>query len=357
MPTTPRYGRPVTETDQPAHDLDATALSVWLDGALPGPTGPLRIEKFSGGQSNPTYRLDRGDARWVLRRKPFGTLLPSAHAVDREFRLIGALHPAGLPVPRPLALCTDESVIGAMFYVMALVEGRVFWDGTLPDSSPQERRAVYEAAIVNLAALHAIDPETIGLGDFGRPGNYFSRQVERWTRQYRAAETGRIEAVERLIAWLPGSVPAQDRTAIIHGDYRLDNIIFAPDAAKVLAMLDWELATIGDPLADFSYLAMNWVMPADGRSGLAGADLAALGIPTLDEAVALYCRQTGRDGLPDLHWYFAFNLFRLVGILQGIRKRLDDGNASSAQAGAMAARVPSLAEAAWRQALLAGAAA
>ncbi len=340
------------------HDLNEAALRAWLDETLPGPAGaPLQIEKFAGGQSNPTYRLDRGGERLVLRRKPFGTLLPSAHAVDREYRLIAALHPAGFPVARPLALCTDERVIGAMFYVMAFVDGRVFWDGTLPDVSPDERGALYRAAIEALAALHAIEPGSVGLGDFGRPGNYFSRQIERWTRQYRAAQTDTIDCVERLIAWLPASVPAQTRTSIIHGDYRLDNLIFDPTRPRLLAVLDWELATIGDPLADFTYFAMNWVMPADGRSGLAGADPGARGIPTLDEAVALYCARTGRAALPDLPWYFAFNLFRLVGILQGVRKRFEDGNASSAEAGAMAARVPALAEAAWRQAILAGAAA
>jgi aminoglycoside phosphotransferase (APT) family kinase protein len=242
-----------------------------------------------------------------------------------------------------------------MFYLMEFVEGRIFWDGTLPGRAPGERRAIYQDAVGTLARLHALNPASVGLGDFGRPGNYFSRQVERWTRQYRASETSQIGSMEKLIAWLPGSVPVQMRSTVIHGDYRLDNLVYAPDAPRVVAMLDWELATIGDPLADFAYFAMNWVMPVDGRSGLSGHALDGSGIPTLDEVVELYCQRSGRDGLPDLHWYFAFNLFRLAGILQGIRKRINDGNASSTQAEASAARVLPLADAAWQQALLSGA--
>ncbi len=337
----------------PAHDLDATALARWLAVHVEGCAGPVRIAKFPGGQSNPTYRIETAGGAIVLRRKPFGPILPSAHAVDREYRLISALHPAGLPVARPLALCKDDNVIGAMFYVMECVEGRTFWNATLPDVGLLGRRAIYHEAIRALAALHNADVRALGLEDFGRPGNYFARQVERWTRQYRAAQTAWIEPVEQLIEWLPRTAPAQTRSAIIHGDYRLDNLIFEAERPVLRAMLDWELSTIGDPLADFAYLAMNWTMPADGRSGLAGVDFEAAGIPRLDEAVALYCTETGRDGLPDLHWYFAYNLFRLVGIVQGIRRRIIDGNASSAEAESSAARVVPLAEAAWREARLA----
>ena len=341
--------------EMPAHDLDGAALARWLSANIEGFAPPLRIAKFPDGQSNPTYRLETGRGTYVLRRKPFGPLLPSAHAVDREYRLLRALHPTGVPVAAPIALCTDERVTGAIFYVMQFVDGRVFWDGTLPGLAAAERRAVYEEAIRTLARLHSLDHASLGLDAFGRPGNYFARQVQRWTQQYRAAQTAEIEPVEKLIEWLPRTVPEQTRVAIIHGDYRIDNLIYARDDARLRAVLDWELSTIGDPLADFAYFAMNWSMPADGRSGLQGADLAGSGIPSLDEAVALYCACTGRDDMPDLHWYFAYNLFRLVGIVQGIRKRIIDGNASSASAEASASRVVPLAEAAWREARMAGA--
>jgi len=335
-------------------DIDAVALARWLDAKLDGFSGPLEVEKFPGGQSNPTYRVSTASRAVVLRRKPFGPLLPSAHAVDREYRLIAALHPAGFPVPRPLALCSDAGVIGSAFYVMELVEGRITWDGTLPDLRPVERRAAYENAIGTLARLHNLDHVALGLADFGRPGNFFARQVDRWIRQYRAAETAEVPAMERLIAWLPGTIPEQTRTSIVHGDFRLDNLVAGPDG-EVRAVLDWELSTIGDPLADFTYFAMQWVLPVDGHSGLAGTDFGATGIPTLDEAVALYCAGTVRRDLPDLHWYFSYNLFRLVGILQGVRKRMLQGNASSASAAAAAARVEPLADAAWEQARRAGA--
>ena len=347
----------MTSARELAHDLDAAALSRWLARHLPDRGTLLGLEKFPGGQSNPTYRLDFEAGPLVLRRKPFGSILPSAHAVDREFRVIAALHPKGVPVAQPLALCIDETVIGTMFYVMEFVEGRIFWDGTLPGQSPEARRAIYGEAIATLAGLHNLDHVALHLGSFGRSGNYFARQVDRWTRQYRAAETAKIEPVERLIEWLPRTVPEQTRSAIIHGDYRLDNLVFAADRPSCRAILDWELSTVGDPLADFAYFAMNWVMPADGRSGVCGVDFASSGIPSLNEVIALYCARTDRDDVPDLHWYFAYNLFRLVGILQGIRKRIDDGNASSSEAEASAARVIPLAEAAWREARLAGASA
>lgn len=334
-------------------DLDAGRLAGWLRDAVSA--GLDTVEKFPGGQSNPTYRIGTSRGAFVLRRKPFGPLLPSAHAVDREYRLLSALHPTGFPVPRPIALCEDDGVIGAAFYLMELVEGRTFWDGTLPDVPQPDRRACYEAMIDTLAALHAIDPAAVGLGDFGPPGNYFERQVQRWTKQYRASQTDDIPEIERLIDWLPRTLPPQTRTSIIHGDYRIDNLIYAPDAPHVRAVLDWELTTIGDPLADFTYLAMNWAMPRDGRSGLAGADLEAEGLPPLDAMVDRYCAASQRDGLPDLHWYFAYNLFRLVGIVQGIKKRMADGNASSAEAAATVARLVPLAEAAWAEARKAGA--
>lgn len=338
---------------EPRHRLDEARLDAWLGAQIEGYAGPLSVFQFKGGQSNPTYRLETPGRAYVLRRKPFGPLLPSAHAVEREYRLIAALHGTGFPVPRADALCEDPDVVGSVFYVMEAVEGAVHWNAALPEMAPAERRGLYEAMIATLARLHGTDYAAAGLADYGRPGNYFARQVDRWTRQYRAAEDGRIDAAERLIEWLPRSVPEQARTAIVHGDYRLDNMIFS--GGSVAAVLDWELSTLGDPLADFSYLLMQWVLPADGRSSLGGLDLPGLGIPTRDEAVALYCRATGRDGLPALDWYFAYNLFRLVGILQGIAGRMRAGTAASEHAAEMAARVPRLAEAAWSFAERAGA--
>ncbi|MDP4027088.1 phosphotransferase family protein [Methylobacterium sp. NEAU 140] len=339
---------------EPRHRIDEARLAAWLGEHVPGFAGPLAVMQFRGGQSNPTYRLETPGGAYVLRRKPSGTLLPSAHAVEREFRVIAALYAEGFPVPRPYALCEDGAVIGAAFYVMEAVDGQVHWDGALPGLSPHARHRHYAAMIATLARLHAIDPEAAGLGDYGRPGNYFARQVDRWTRQYRAAEDGRLEDVERLIAWLPRTVPEQGGVAVVHGDYRLDNLIFSDDGS-VSAVLDWELSTLGDPLADFSYLLMQWALPADGRSGLGGLDLADLGIPGRDEAVALYCRAAGRESVPDLDWYFAYNLFRLTGILQGVAARARAGNAASEHAAAMAARVPALAAAAWGFAERAGA--
>ena len=337
-----------TSGDSPFADLDEDRLTAWMDEHVAG-SGPIRsIVKFPGGQSNPTYRIDTDSQKYVLRRKPFGPLLPSAHAVEREFRLISALYPTDVPVARPYALCEDEQVIGSAFYVMEMVEGRTFWNGELPDCGPAERKAIYHAMVDALARLHAVEPEAVGLGDYGAPGNYFERQVRRWTRQYRASQTDDIPEVERLIEWLPKGLPVQDRVSIIHGDYRIDNLIYAPDRPDILAMLDWELSTLGDPLADFAYLAMNWAMPQGERGAqLGGLDLPALGIPTLEEITDLYCEKTGRSGVPDLNWYFAYNLFRLVGIVQGIKKRIIDGNASSAEAERTAARVVPLAQQAW----------
>jgi aminoglycoside phosphotransferase (APT) family kinase protein len=336
-------------------DLDEVALAGWLHSAAPDCGELETIEKFPGGQSNPTYRLTATGGRYVLRRKPFGTLLPSAHAIEREYRLISALCPTGFPVAQPVVLCEDTAVIGAAFYLMEMVEGRTFWNGALPELPQADRRPFYEAMVDTLAALHRIDVDAVGLVDFGRPGNYMQRQVERWTKQYRAAQTDDIAEIERLIEWLPRTVPTQAGVSIIHGDYRIDNLIYAPDAPEVRAVIDWELATIGDPLADFAYLAMNWVMPWDGRSGLDGPDLIEAGIPTMSQIVARYCIATERDVLPDLHWYFAFNLFRLVGIIQGIKKRVLDGNASSDQAVQTVERIRPLAKAAWQQARVAGA--
>ena len=340
---------------EPRHRFDEAALDRWMRDNVAGYAGPLNVFQFKGGQSNPTYRLETPDQAYVLRRKPFGPLLPSAHAVDREFRVISALHPIGFPVARPFGLCRDDAVIGSMFYIMEAVEGPIHWDALLPGMTPAQRRTTYEAEITTLARLHQVDYAAVGLGDYGRPGNYFARQVERWTKQYRASEGERIEAAERLMDWLPRTVPDQDRVSIVHGDYRLDNMVFRPDGSDVAAVLDWELSTLGDPLADFSYFLMHWSMPSDGRSGLSGVDLEAVGIPTQAQAVDLYCRLTGRDGVPALDWYFAYNLFRLTGIVQGIAGRVRDGTASSPQAAEMAERVPRLAETAWGFAQRAGA--
>jgi aminoglycoside phosphotransferase (APT) family kinase protein len=323
--------------------LDETRLAEWMAANVEGFAGPLHLTKFKGGQSNPTYKIATGSGNFVLRRKPFGQLLPSAHAVDREYRVQAGLYPTGFPVARQYGLCTDESVIGSMFYVMALVDGRTIWDGSMPGSTAAERTSVYNAMIDTLAALHNVDVEAAGLTGHGKPGNYFERQLGRWTKQYRASETETMADMEAVISYLTATVPPQTRSGIVHGDYRIDNMIFERDGTNVLAVLDWELSTLGDPLADFSYLMMNWLTPADSRAGLAGLDLPALGIPTLEQAVERYCAATSRDGVPDLNWYFAFGLFRLAAIVQGIKKRVIDGTASSAHAAEMAERVPFLA--------------
>ncbi|WP_174278799.1 phosphotransferase family protein [Sphingomonas bacterium] len=342
---------PVADRDR----LDLDRLAAWMTANVAGFVGPLAYEKFAGGQSNPTYKLSSPSGPYVLRRKPFGRLLPSAHAVDREYRVIAGLYPTGFPVARPYGLCTDEDVIGTMFYVMGYARGRNLWDGTLPDVPAAERTAIYHAMGDTLAALHNTDHVAAGLATHGKPGNYFARQVERWTRQYRMSETEPMPAVERLIEWLPRTVPEQTRTSIVHGDYRIDNMIFASAEPRVVAVLDWELSTLGDPLADFSYFLMSWVTPPDGRAGVMGRTGPATGIPTVEEMAERYCLATGRDGVPDLNWYFSYNLFRLTGIVQGIKQRIADGTASSAQAERSAAGVYRLAAASWAFAEKAGA--
>ena len=334
--------------------IDEASLGAWLEANVEGFSGPYTLTKFPSGQSNPTYKISATSGEYVLRRKPFGQLLPSAHAVDREYRLLSALYPLEFPVPEPLALCDDPDVIGAIFYVMELAKGRPYADGALPDFDPATRHRMYAQLVDTLADLHTIDPVAADLGDFGKPGNYFERQVMRWTRQYRDSETDYIPEMERLIAFLPETLPEQSRTAIVHGDYRIDNVVFDGDGT-LTAVLDWELATLGDPLADFSYLAMQWVMPADGGAGLAGLDLPTLGIPTLDEVVKRYSERSGVPVVNKLDWYFAYNLFRLAGIVQGIKKRVLDGTASHAQAAEMGKRVPMLASAAWNFAQRCGA--
>ena len=326
--------------------LDKQALGAWLEANVEGFIGPFGLTKFPSGQSNPTYKISAGSGDYVLRRKPFGQLLPSAHAVDREYRLLSALYPLEFPVPRPLAMCSDADVIGAIFYVMDLAKGRPYANGALPEFDAATRRQMYAQLIDTLADLHAIDTDAAELGDFGKPGNYFERQVMRWTRQYRDSETDYIPEMERLIAFLPQTLPKQSRTSIVHGDYRIDNVVFDGDGT-LTAVLDWELATLGDPVADFSYLAMQWVMPADGGAALGGLDLAALGIPSLEAIVQRYSERSGVPVGAKLDWYFAYNLFRLAGIVQGIKKRLNDGTASHANAAEIAAKVPSLAKAAW----------
>lgn len=335
--------------------MDEAALGAWLEANVEGFIGPFTLTKFASGQSNPTYKITALSGEYVLRRKPFGQLLPSAHAVDREYRLLAALHPLGFPVPEPFALCEDPAVIGAIFYVMEVAKGRSYANGALPDFDPRTRRRMYEQLVDILAELHVIDPVAADLADFGKPGNYFERQVARWTRQYRDSQTDYIPEMERLIAFLPDTLPKQSRTSIVHGDYRIDNVIYDGDGT-LTAVVDWELATLGDPLADFSYLAMQWAMPADGAAGLAGLDLEALGIPTLNEIVGRYADRAGVPVADRLDWYFAYNLFRLAGIVQGIKKRVIDGTASHAQAAEMAKRVPTLASAAWNFAKKAGAA-
>lgn len=335
-----------TKPVEERHRIDVGALQAFLGFAI------SRVEQFKGGQSNPTYRLTAVDGkRYVLRRKPPGKLLPSAHAVDREFKVISALHPTGFPVARPVVLCEDESVIGTAFYVMDYVEGRVLWDQSLPGVSKAERFAIWDEMNRVIANLHTIDYRAVGLEDFGKPGNYIARQVARWSKQYRASETERVEAMDNLIAWLPENIPPETGTAVVHGDFRLDNAIYHPSEPRILAVLDWELSTLGDPLADFAYHCMSWHIPPGQFRGIAGLELEALGIPSEAQYVKRYCERTGREGIDPSHWdfYLAYNLFRIAAILQGILKRVVDGTAASAHAPDAGSRAKPMAELGWQQ--------
>jgi aminoglycoside phosphotransferase (APT) family kinase protein len=322
---------PVSERQK----FDLGALQTYLRQNVDGFSGELAIEQFKGGQSNPTFKLTAGDQRYVLRTKPgpAAKLLASAHAIDREFRVMDALNKAGFPAARQYTLCTDESVIGRAFYVMEFVDGRVLWDQALPGMSPAERAAHYDEMNRVIAQLHTIDYAAIGLAEYGKPGNYFGRQIDRWTKQYKASETEKIEAMDKLIEWLPHNIPPGDETSIVHGDYRLDNMIFHPTEPRILALLDWELSTLGHPLADFSYHCMSWHITPGQFRGISGLDLKALGIPSEEAYIAKYCERTGKTiRKEDFSFYLAYNMFRMAGILQGIMKRYVDGTASSAQA-------------------------
>ena len=343
-----RGTRPVAD----AHRFEVAALERYLDAHIAGFRGPVQVEQFRGGQSNPTFRLVTPGHTYVLRRKPPGKLLPSAHAVDREYKVLSALAGTDVPVARCYALCADDSVIGTMFYVMDYVEGRVLWDPTLPGMTPRERCAIFDEMNRVLAALHRVDYAAVGLADFGRPGNYFARQIDRWSRQYKASETEKIEAMDRLIEWLPQHIPPGERTSIVHGDYRLDNMIFHPNEPRVAAVLDWELSTLGDPMADLAYHMMAWHVSADDFRGLRGADLAVLGIPGEDEYVRRYLERTGEPRRPsEAEWsfYMAYNMFRLAAILQGVMARAVAGNAASESAVQAGRRARPLAELGWKQ--------
>lgn len=334
------------------HPFALEPLATYLRQHLPGFGGELTAQQFSGGQSNPTYLLQAGDRRWVLRRKPPGVLLPSAHAVDREYRVMAALAHSAVPVPHVHLLCEDDSVIGSAFYVMDHVEGRNFLDPSLPGMTPEQRGAIYEEMNRVIAALHGVDHHAAGLAAYGRPGQYLKRQIERWTRQYRASQTGisePIAAMESLIEWLPMHLPEADETTLVHGDFRIDNLIFHPHEPRVLAVLDWELSTLGHPLADFAYHCMTWrVTPAEFR-GLKGHDLATLGIPLENAYVQAYCKRSGRAALADWDYFMAFNMFRMAAILQGILHRALHGSAASAEAEQTGRLARPIAEAGWRQ--------
>ena len=335
-----------------AHRFDEQRLFDYLSSRVESFRGPLEIRQFKGGQSNPTYLLDAASGRYVLRRKPPGRLLKSAHAVEREFRIISALHSTGFPVPRPMILCEDDEVIGTTFFVMEFVEGRIFWDLDLPGLQPSERGAIYDNVNETIATLHNYDYRALGLEDFGKPGNYFARQISRWSGQYRASETATVDAMNALIEWLPENIPEDESASIVHGDFRLDNMIVHPTEPRVIAVLDWELSTIGHPLADFTYHLMTWQMPeiGIGSIGLAGKPLAELGIPDEAAYIEAYCRRTGRTGIANRNFYSAFNFFRLAAILQGIAGRVRDGTAASAHAAQAVKAVLPLANMGWEYA-------
>ena len=348
--------KPVAEQ----HRFDTDALTRWMGAHVAGFKGPLSVEMFKGGQSNPTYKLTTPERAYVMRAKPgpVAKLLPSAHAIEREFRVMSALHGTGVPVAQMHALCEDESVIGRAFYIMECVEGRVLWDQSLPDMGTAERGAIYNEMNRVIAALHTVKPLEIGLDGYGKPGNYFERQIGRWSKQYVASITQPIPEMDRLMEWLPQHMPAmardEARVSVVHGDYRLDNLMFHPTEPRVMAVLDWELSTLGHPLADFSYHCMAWHIPPGAFRGIGGLDVQALGIPMEADYIALYCERTGlarpEQLQADWNFYLAYNLFRLAAILQGIAKRVETGTAASAQAVSSAAGARPLAELAWRYA-------
>ena len=331
------------------HRFDVTSLERFLREHVEGFGGKLEVEQFKGGQSNPTFMLKAAEKRYVLRRKPPGKLLQSAHAVDREYRVITALHGIGFPVAKTYCLCMDDAIIGTAFYVMDYVAGRVLWEPSLPQMGKEQRGAYFDELNRVIALLHSVDYAAIGLADYGKPGNYIERQINRWTKQYRASETERIEAMENLIEWLPKNIPQGDETTIVHGDYRMDNVMFHSTEPKMLAVLDWELSTLGHPLADFAYHCMTWRLTPGQFRGMMGVDFKALGIPTEQEYVSAYCRRTGRDHIPNWDFYMAYNMFRLAGILQGIMGRVKDGTAASAHALEQGKRARPMAEAGWQQ--------
>lgn len=315
-----------------AADLPLDRLEAWMAGHVEGFRGPLAAERFPGGQSNPSYKLTAASGAYVLRRKPTGVLLPSAHAVEREYRVMRALAHTPVPVPRMYALCEDAGVIGSTFFVMEFLDGRILWDQRIPGVARDERRAMFDSMNAVIAALHSVDYRDIGLDDFGRPGNYLARQIARWSRQYQASETEKQPAMDALIDWLPRHLPPEGAAGIVHGDYRMDNLVFHKSEPRVIGVLDWELSTIGDPLADFAFHVMTWRVTPDIFRGLGGVDFAALNIPDEAEYVAAYCRRTGRDEIADWEFYMAYSLFRMAAILQGIAKRAIDGTAASAEA-------------------------
>ena len=340
-----------TKPVEERHRFDTARLEAFMRAQVEGYSGTLEVAQFKGGQSNPTYRVSAGGKHYVLRKKPPGKLLPSAHAVDREFRVIKALHGVGFPVARPYALCEDDAVIGTMFYIMDCVEGRVLWDQAMPGMDKGERFAIWDELNRVMAQLHAVDYRAAGLESFGKQGSYLERQIGRWTKQYQASETQKIEAMDKLIAWLPKNIPAADETTVVHGDFRLDNVIFHPCEPKILAVLDWELSTLGHPLADFSYHCMSWHIPPGTFRGIEGLPLEELGIPTEEQYIDLYCRRTGRGAIDASEWdfYMAYNLFRIAGITQGIAKRVLDGTAASVHAVEAGSKAPLLADLGWKQ--------
>ena len=329
------------------HDLPLARLESWLHDHVDGFRGTLAAEQFEGGQSNPTYKLLSDVGSYVLRRKPLGRLLPSAHAVDREYRVMRALSGTAVPVPEVYALCEDDTVIGSAFYVMEFLDGRIFWDPRLPDLAPAERRAMFQSMNAVIAALHSVDHVAVGLAEFGRPGNYLARQIARWSRQYQASETEPQIAMDRLIEWLPRHLPPEGEPRIVHGDYRIDNLIYHPAEPRVIGVLDWELSTIGDPLADFAYHVMAWRVSPELFRGLAGVDFSTLGIPTEEEYVATYGARIGRARTEDWEFYMVYSLFRLAAIMQGIAKRAIDGTAASREAVELGRLARPVGEQAW----------